>query len=55
MLQCIICKFGQASKIDLTQRSILHKGLIKYNKTNGITPMKTHVEATQPKVRAQRK
>jgi hypothetical protein len=31
------------------------KGLIKYNKSNGIIPMKTHVEITHPKLWAQRK
>jgi hypothetical protein len=31
------------------------KGLIKYNKTIGITPMKTHVEITHPKLWAHRK
>jgi hypothetical protein len=31
------------------------KGLIKYNKTNGTTPMKTHVETTHPKLWTQRK
>jgi hypothetical protein len=50
MLQCIIYKFEQTFEIDLTQRSIIYKGLIKYIKTNGITPMKTHVEITHPKL-----
>jgi len=31
------------------------KGLIKYNKTNGITPMKIHVETAHPKLWAQKK
>jgi hypothetical protein len=55
MLQCIICKFEQAFEIDLTQQSILHKGLIKCSKTYDITPMKTHVETTHPKLWLHRK
>jgi hypothetical protein len=36
MLRCIICKSEHTFKMDLTQRYVLRKGLIKYNKTNGI-------------------
>jgi hypothetical protein len=55
MLQCIICRIEQASAFDLCQCSTLQKGLIKYGKINGITPMKTHVESTHPKLVVRRK
>ncbi len=50
MLRCIIYRIEQASALDLCQRSTLRKSLIKYGKINGITPMKTHVEFTHPKL-----
>jgi len=50
MLQCIIYKTKQASALDLCQHFILRKGLIKYGKINGITPMSTHVEFAHPKL-----
>ncbi len=50
MLRCIICRIKQASALDLCQRFILQKGLIKYDKINGITPMRTHVEYVHPKL-----
>ncbi len=34
----------------LAQGSIVYKGLIKYNKTNGITPMTTHVQTAHPRL-----
>jgi hypothetical protein len=49
VLQCIICRFEQMSNDVLAQRSTLCKGLIKYNKTNDITPMTTHVQTTHPR------
>jgi hypothetical protein len=55
MLWCIIYKTEQVSAFDLCQRFTLQKGHIKYGKTNGITPMKTHVESTHPKLVACRK
>ncbi len=55
MLECIICKIEQADALDLCQHSILQKGLIKYGKINGITPMRTHVESVHPKLVASKK
>ncbi len=34
----------------LFQAYTLRKGLIKYNKTNGITSMKNHVDSAHPKL-----
>ncbi len=34
----------------MAQRFIMHKGLIKYNKVNGITPMTIHVQTTHLKL-----
>jgi hypothetical protein len=50
MLQCIICKIKQVGVLDLCQHSNLRKGLIKYGKINGITPMRTHVESMHRKL-----
>jgi hypothetical protein len=50
MLWCIICKIEQVGARDLWQCFTLQKGLIKYGKINGITPMKAHVESTHPKL-----
>jgi hypothetical protein len=55
MLQCIIYRIKQVGVFDLCQCSTLRKGLIKYGKINGITPMRTHVEFTHPKLVACRK
>jgi hypothetical protein len=55
MLQCIICRLEQSTKDVLVQICILHKGLIAYNKVNGITPMITHVQIAHPKLFALRK
>jgi hypothetical protein len=43
MLRCIIYKSQQISGNILNQSS-LHKGFIKCNKANGVTPMKTCVD-----------
>jgi hypothetical protein len=50
MLQCIICRYEQATNNVLTQRSTLCKGLIRYNKVNGITPMIMHVQISHSKL-----
>ncbi len=55
MLWCIICKSKQASSDVLVQRSMLHKGLIKYSKVNGITPMTIHLQIAHPRLFVQRK
>ncbi len=55
MLQCIICRLEQSTKDVLVQTFTLHKGLITYNKVNGITPMITHVQIAHPKLFALRK
>ncbi len=39
----------------LFQAYTLKKGLIKYNKINGITPMKIYVGSTHPKLVASKK
>ncbi len=44
MLHCINYQIQQAFGNILNQSSIIRKGHIKYSKTNGITPMKTHVD-----------
>jgi len=55
MLWCIIYRIEQVSALDLCQLFTLQKGLIKYGKINGITPMKTHVESMHPKLVAHKK
>jgi hypothetical protein len=55
MLRCIICRIEQVGALDLCQHSILQKGLIKYGKINGITPMRTHVQSMHPKLVACKK
>jgi len=55
MLWCIIYRTKQAGVLNLCKRFTLQKGLIKYGKINGITPMKTHVKYMHPKLVAQRK
>ncbi len=44
MLCCIIYRLTpqEVGNILNHLNYVLHKGLIKYNNTNGITPMKTH-------------
>ncbi len=54
MMWCIICKIRQVGVLDLYRRYTLRKGLIKYGKINGITPMKTHVEFAHPKLVARK-
>jgi hypothetical protein len=39
----------------LTKVFAYHKGLIKYNKANTITPMKTHINVTHAHLVAKRK
>jgi hypothetical protein len=54
--QQIIYQFKQVIGSILNQFSyILRKGLIKYNKTNGITLMKTHIDYAHPCLVAKRK
>jgi hypothetical protein len=55
LLRCIIYKIKQASAFDLCQCFTLQKGLIKYEKINKITPMRTHVEFAHPKLVACKK
>ncbi len=56
MLQCIIYKSESNFPSNfLSQSFILKKSLIEYNKINGITPMKTHVDFAHPKLFIQRK
>jgi hypothetical protein len=42
VLLCKMCRSEQASNDVLAQRSTHCKGLIKFNKANGITPMTIH-------------
>ncbi len=55
MLWCIVCKLQKTSGIVLSQSYILRNNLTKYNKINGIIPMKTHVDIAHPKLFALRK
>jgi len=55
ILWCIICRYEEATNNVLVQRSILHKGLIKYNKVNRITAMNTHVQIARSKSFAMKK
>ncbi len=55
VLRCIIHKFEQASNDASAQRSTLCKGLINYNKVNGITPTTIHVQIAHPRLFEQRK
>jgi len=51
MLRCIIYKFEQANENVLTKSCyILKKGFIKYNKCNGVIPIKTHIDCVHPKL-----
>jgi hypothetical protein len=45
----------KSGKCFFSQSSVLKKGLSKYDKINGITPMKTHVDYVHPKLFIQRK
>lgn len=45
MLRCIIFKSKQVVANILNKGFSLCKGLIKYNKANGVTPIKTHVDS----------
>ncbi len=45
MLKCVNCKFQQVDGNILNQSFVIHKGFIKYNKANDVTPMKTHVDS----------
>ncbi len=55
MLCCIVYKLQKTLGIVLSQISILKRGLIKYNKINGIIPMKIHVDTAHPRLFALRK
>jgi hypothetical protein len=46
MLCCIICRPTPCQKVGniFNQSFVLHKGPIKYNKTNNITLMQTHID-----------
>jgi hypothetical protein len=46
MLCCIICRPTPCQKVGhvFNQNFVLCKALIKYNKANDITPMKTHID-----------
>jgi hypothetical protein len=48
MLRCIICRPTPCQEVGniLNQSSVFQKGLIKYNKANGSTFMKTHIYVT---------
>jgi hypothetical protein len=55
MLQCIVCISKNVVGNVLSQSFVLKKGLIKYNKINGIIPMKNDVDSIHPSLFAQRK
>ncbi len=55
MLQYIIYRFNQTFGNVLAQIYIHYKGLIKYNKVDGIIPMNTHVQIAHLKLFVQRK
>jgi hypothetical protein len=57
MLCCIICRPTRCQEVGniLNQSFVLRKGLIKYNKTNNITPMKTHIDVAHARLVAKRK
>ncbi len=53
MLKCIIYTFEQTIGNVPTIKAdnyILKKGFIKYDKCNGVIPMKTHIEFWHPKL-----
>ncbi len=51
----MVCTLQKTSGIFLSQSSILRNNLIKYNKINGIIPMKTHVDIAHPRLFALRR
>ncbi len=56
--RCCGALFIEQSKLvflTYAQRFTLQKGFIKYGKINGITPMRTHLESTHPKLVACKK
>ncbi len=55
MLRCIVCILEKVASNFLSQSFVLRKGLIKYNKINGISPMTTHVDFIHPGLFVQRK
>ncbi len=55
MLLCIICRYEQTTNDVLVQISIMHKGLIKYNKVDGINPMSIYVQIAHSKLFVMRK
>jgi hypothetical protein len=55
ILWCIICKSKQTFNDVLAQKSIMHKGLIKYNKVDGINPMSIYVQIAHLKLLVMRK
>ncbi len=55
ILRCIVCKPKKTLNIILSQNFVLEKGLIKYNKINGLTHMKTHVDIAHPRLFVLRK
>jgi hypothetical protein len=56
MFQCIVCKIGKNNISNIfVPRFYFEKNLIKYNKYNGIIPMKNCVVTTHPKLFTQRK
>jgi hypothetical protein len=55
MLWCIICKFEQTYGDVLMQIFTFYKGLIKYNKVNGMIPINIHVQTTHLKLFGQKK
>jgi hypothetical protein len=57
MLCCIICRPTRCQKVGniSKQMFVLCKGLIKYNTTNNITPMKTHIDGAHVHLIAKRK
>jgi hypothetical protein len=57
MLCCIICRPTPCQKTSNISKHcfVLCKGLIKYNTTNNITPMKTHIDGAHVHLVAKRK
>jgi len=57
MLHCIICRPTPCQEVgNIPKQSLAYcKRLIKYNKANTITPMKTHINATHAHLIAKRK
>jgi hypothetical protein len=57
MLHCIICRPTPCQEVGniIKQSFVLCKGFIKYNKTNDITSMKTHIDVAHAHLVAKRK